>query len=408
MDALVNMSQKMNPCLLLLVLVCTLFLVVSDAISGNAYAYSNNNDDSSSVKEELTMEAADGNSRQILGPEAFNPKLQQAYTALQAWKRAITSDPRGITTTWVGYDVCKYTGVFCAEPLDKSRDLVVAGIDLNHGWLGGTLVEELGLLADISLLHLNTNRFIGTIPTSFKDLHLLAELDLSNNLFNGPFPTPILAIPQLLYLDLRFNHFQGPVPTALFDKQLDALFLNNNGFDEQIPHNMGYSPASVINFANNRFSGTIPSSIGNAKMLQEILFLNNFIAGCLPKEVGLLEQVRVLDLSFNFITGQVPISLSCLKAVEELNLSHNNFYGEVPQSLCSMKSLKNFTVSYNYFTAEGSTCPSIPKRGVAFDDTLNCIPARPSQRPLQQCFAFAAKPKICTVTPGYDKLPCII
>ena len=46
----------------------------------------------------------------------LNPSLRAAYVALQAWKASITSDPHGITSTWVGFNVCKYKGVFCAPP----------------------------------------------------------------------------------------------------------------------------------------------------------------------------------------------------------------------------------------------------------------------------------------------------
>ncbi|OMO87339.1 leucine-rich repeat extensin-like protein 4-like protein [Corchorus olitorius] len=38
-------------------------------------------------------------------------KLSNAYTALQAWKSAISDDLLGILKTWVGSDVCKLAGV---------------------------------------------------------------------------------------------------------------------------------------------------------------------------------------------------------------------------------------------------------------------------------------------------------
>ena len=47
-----------------------------------------------------------------------NPRLRNAYIALQAWKEAILSDPSNFTGDWVGSDVCKYTGVFCSPAPD--------------------------------------------------------------------------------------------------------------------------------------------------------------------------------------------------------------------------------------------------------------------------------------------------
>lgn len=112
------------------------------------------------------------------------------------------------------------------------------------------------LSSDMSLLHLNSNRFTGVIPDTFKDLPFLTELDLSNNQFSGLFPSPSLLIPNLEFLDLRFNNFSGPIPEAIFDTRLDAIFLNNNQFEGQIPSNLGNSPASVINLATTDFPVT--------------------------------------------------------------------------------------------------------------------------------------------------------
>ncbi|GAB4828365.1 Leucine-rich repeat extensin-like protein 4 [Ancistrocladus abbreviatus] len=117
-----------------------------------------------------------------------NSKLRDAYIALQAWKQAIISDPLNLTANWVGSNVCKYTGVFCARAPYNRSIRTVAGIDLNHGDIAGFLPEELGLLTDVALFHINSNRFCGTVPRKFKNLKLLFELDLSNNRFAGKFP----------------------------------------------------------------------------------------------------------------------------------------------------------------------------------------------------------------------------
>ncbi|KAL5671026.1 hypothetical protein ACJX0J_015332, partial [Zea mays] len=118
-------------------------------------------------------------------------RLRDAYVALQTWKRqAIFSDPSNLTADWVGPGVCNYTGVYCAQlPSGPDRGaLAVAGVDLNHGDIAGFLPPELGLLADLALLHLNSNRFCGVLPRALRRLRLLHELDLSNNRFVGPFP----------------------------------------------------------------------------------------------------------------------------------------------------------------------------------------------------------------------------
>ncbi|CAA7046303.1 unnamed protein product [Microthlaspi erraticum] len=89
-------------------------------------------------------------------------------------------------------NACNYTGVFCLRLPDNRRIRTVAIIDLNHADIAAYFPEELGLLTDLALFHVNLNRFCGTVPHWFKQLKLLLELDLSNNRFAGKFPTVVL------------------------------------------------------------------------------------------------------------------------------------------------------------------------------------------------------------------------
>ncbi|XXG64318.1 hypothetical protein AAC387_Pa05g2303 [Persea americana] len=345
-----------------------------------------------------------------------NPKLSNAYTALQAWKSAITGDPSGILKTWVGTNVCAYGGVFCAEAQDMSTELLVAGIDLNHASLQGSLVKELSLLSDLSILHLNSNRFSGTIPDSFRDLQNLSELDLSNNQFSGPFPLLTLQLPNLLYLDIRYNKFSGQIPEELFNRGLDAIFLNNNMFQGQIPQSLGNSPASVITLANNNLSGSIPASFGYmGPRIKEISFFNNHLTGCIPEGVGFLTDMEVLDVSHNALSGHLPDTLSCLSGVEVLNLAYNQLSGDLPDIVCSLKSLVNLTVSYNYFSGFSQECSKLVFRSVGFDFSGNCIPGKNMQRPPPECSEIpgdlnclrvpSAKPLMCETM---DQIPGVI
>nr|KYP61393.1 Uncharacterized protein At4g06744 family [Cajanus cajan] len=316
-------------------------------------------------------------------PGSSVPKPEGAYTALQAWKCAITEDPLKILESWVGPNVCSYKGVFCANPqdeMDASAFPVVAGIDLNHANLQGTLVKELSLLTDLSLFHLNSNRFTGTVPDAFRDLVFLEELDLSNNQLSGPFPAATLYMPGLIYLDLRFNYFSGALPQELFSKNLDAIFLNNNQFEGEIPQNLGGSPASVINLANNKLSGNIPAR--------------------------LFTEMQVLDVSFNSLTGHLPDTLSCLQDIEVLNVAHNKLSGELSDVVCSLRSLANLTVAYNFFSGFSQQCSRLFFRNVGFDFSLNCIPGRDMQRPQPECSVVPGGSLSCLRIPTPRPLVC--
>ncbi|RZR77884.1 hypothetical protein BHM03_00003092 [Ensete ventricosum] len=333
------------------------------------------------------------------------------YQALQAWKSAITEDPNGILASWVGPNVCSYKGVFCSEPPEEdssSSPSVVSGIDLNHANLKGSLVKELSLLIHLSFLHLNSNRFSGAaVPDSFRELQYLTELDLSSNQFSGPFPTSTLLIPNLLYLDLRFNSFSGELPDELFEKDLDAIFLNNNQFEGQIPMNLWASPASVITLANNRFSGSIPANFGyTGSGIKELLFLNNKLTGCIPQGVGFLNDIEVLDLSFNSLTGHVPSSLSCLSDIEVLNVAHNQLSGALPDLVCDLKSLLNLSVSYNFFSGFSQDCDKLSFRNVGFDFSGNCVAGKDMQRPPPQCTGLPGVDLSCLRIPSTQAVAC--
>ncbi|RRT55288.1 hypothetical protein B296_00010432, partial [Ensete ventricosum] len=322
-----------------------------------------------------------------------NPRLRDAYVALQAWKQAILSDPHNFTGNWVGPNVCIYRGVYCA-PLPCNHSLnVVAGIDLNHADIAGYLPEELGLLTDLALFHINSNRFCGTVPHKFRNLGRLFEIDLSNNRFAGKFPRVLLDLPSLKFLDIRFNEFEGAVPRELFDKPLDAIFINHNRFAFDVPDNLGNSPVSVIVLANNRFRGCLPASLGNmSNTLNEIILMNNGLRSCLPSEIGLLRKLTVFDVSFNQLLGPLPEEIRGMVSLEQLDVAHNLLSGRIPESICHLPHLQNFTFSYNFFTGEPPSCLKVQ----SFDDKRNCLPQRPLQRSEKQCKSFLAHPVDCS------------
>ncbi|GKV19647.1 hypothetical protein SLEP1_g29877 [Rubroshorea leprosula] len=306
-----------------------------------------------------------------------NPRLQNAYIALQAWKHAITSDPNDFTANWYGPEVCNYTGVYCAPaPNDPHNTTTVAGIDLNHANIAGYLPEDLGLLADLALFHINSNRFHGTLPSSFCKLHLLFELDVSNNKFTGEFPSVVFSLPSLKFLDIRYNEFHGKIPSELFDLKLDALFINNNYFQSSLPENLGNSPVSVLVLANNAIRGCIPSSFSKmAGTLSQIILLNSGLTGCLNNDLGNFKNVKVFDVSSNNLVGPLPESIGEMKLLEQLNVAHNNLSGDIPESICTLPRLKNFTYSYNYFCSEPPICLKVLEyRCCRLPSESKCLP----------------------------------
>nr|KJB79255.1 hypothetical protein B456_013G040300 [Gossypium raimondii] len=339
----------------------------------------------------------DGYEYTVKTTEKFeNERLRRAFIALQAWKKAMYSDPKNITSNWFGPNVCDYKGVYCVRAMDDPKLKVVAGIDLNHADIAGYLPVELGLLTDVALIHLNSNRFCGIIPESLSELTLMHEFDVSNNRFVGDFPKVVLSWPSVKFIDLRFNNFEGCLPPELFKKDLDALFLNDNRFTCNIPETIGKSTVSVVTFANNKFKGCIPRSIGKMSNLDEIIFSNNNLGGCFPQEIGLLRNVTIFDVSKNSFVGSLPANFSGFEKVDVLDISGNKLTGSVPEDICKLPSLSSFKFSYNYFSEEHMACIKPERKNIVVEDTGNCVAGRMKQKTDKECKQVVSNPVDCS------------
>ncbi|KAJ6834125.1 uncharacterized protein M6B38_335780 [Iris pallida] len=339
-------------------------------------------------------------------PSDFVNVLQyNAYKVIQRFKSTITCDPKNVTGTWTGPRPCGYTGFRCDTPPGLTDTPTIASVDFNgFGLAAPTLSGFLDGLPDLAIFHANSNGFAGTVPC-LAGLRFLYELDFSNNRLSGRFPYELLPLRNLLFLDVRYNSLAGAVPPGAFLLGVDVLFLNNNGFSQPLPANLGASPVKYLTLANNLFTGPIPPSICNASnTLIEVLFLNNRLSGCLPYEVGLLRKATVFDAGSNQITGPIPLSFGCLGKVEQLNLAGNLLYGEVPDSVCRLPSLLNLTLSENYFTSVGASCYGLIKKKT-LNIRRNCVPGLPGQRSGWECAQFLAKPKCC---PPSTFIPCAL
>ncbi|CAM0903906.1 unnamed protein product [Alopecurus aequalis] len=344
--------------------------------------------------------------------EFENLRLYRAYLVIQKFRKTVTHDPKDVTSTWKGTDLCgSYKGFFCERPRNV-RDRTVASVDLNGYQLrADSLLGFVDKLPDLALFHANSNNFGGAVP-SLKGLQYFYELDLSNNkLAPAPFPTDVLGLTNATFIDIRFNGFFGELPAGLFSSFpfVEAIFVNNNQFSGYLPDNLGDSPVYYLSLANNQFTGPIPASIGRAAdTLLEVLFLSNRLSGCLPYELGLLAKATVIDAGTNQLTGPIPSSYACLRNVEQLNLAENLLYGVVPDALCRLAydgHLANLTLSGNYFTWLGLSCWDLIHEGKLNVDR-NCIPWASNQRSYEECAEFFHENWTKMTCPVSFHVPC--
>ncbi|XP_062219668.1 uncharacterized protein At4g06744-like [Phragmites australis] len=354
-------------------------------------------------------------------PQDFpNEQLYRAYIVIQRFKSTITSDPKNVTATWTGHDLCgetTYVGFYCGSPPGGDKKLTVTGVILNGYTLHApTLQGFVDQLPDLALFHAASNNFGGDIPR-LAGLGYMYQLSVSNDLPLQTQQAEQLGTKATASGNVGVGAMLGNCVTATFNISFNigvpgrkgghipsvtdakALLLNHNNLSGPLPVDLGFSKLSYLALANNKLTGPIPSSIGHLQdSLLEVLLLNNQLSGCLPHELGMLTKATVIDAGMNQLTGPIPSSFSCLSSVEQLNLAGNRLYGEVPDALCKLVGpsghLANLTLSSNYFTSAGPACVALIKDGV-LDVKSNCIPGFANQRRPAECAVFLSQPKTC-------------
>ncbi|XP_042012458.1 receptor-like protein 9DC3 [Salvia splendens] len=89
---------------------------------------------------------------------------------------------------------------------------------------------------------------------------------------------------------------------------------------------------TTIDLSSNRFSGSIPPSLGNLNTLRFLNLSRNTLGGHIPSSLGRMSLLESLDLSSNKLDGEIPSGLARLTFLAKLNLSMNNLEGQIPQS----------------------------------------------------------------------------
>ncbi|BBH06406.1 Leucine-rich repeat protein kinase family protein [Prunus dulcis] len=240
--------------------------------------------------------------------------------------------------------------------LTELRSLILAGCSFN-----GEIPDELGNLAELSFFASSQYDFF-IFPTLCKSLVLLRALN-SNN-FSGAIPPSLGKLSKLYWLDLADNQLTGTIPISTYHSPgLDLLLkakhfhLNKNQLSGIIPSKLFSSKMALIHLLldGNRFTGTIPVTLGLIKTLEVLRLDTNALAGSVPSDLNNLTNVNELDLSNNsFDPSEAPLWFSTLPSLTTLAMEFGSLQGVVPEKLFSLPNLQLVKLKYN-----------------AFNDTLN-------------------------------------
>ncbi|KAK4357803.1 hypothetical protein RND71_023413 [Anisodus tanguticus] len=171
-------------------------------------------------------------------------------------------------------------------------------------------------------------------------------LDLSDNNITGEVPCWIWSI-ALSYLNLSCNFLDSlEEPYYISTDYWMVIDLHTNRIKGDVP----ILPTSLTYFsvANNKFTGSIPSSICNLDQLQFLDMSNNAINSKLPPCLfQMCDYLLVLNLGRYRLSGIILDTFSLNCSLITLDLSSNTLEGRFPRSLERCASLEVLDIGSN-------------------------------------------------------------
>ena len=214
-------------------------------------------------------------------------------------------------------------------------------LNLNSNNLVGTLPAQLGNLSGLAELYLFYNQLSGSIPASLGNLTALNTLVLFSNQLTGAIPPELGNLTNLTTLSLYSNELSGSIPTVLGSlTKLTNLDLHSNLLSGSIPTTLGsLVKLRDLSLSSNQLTGPIPVELANLTDLNYLDMSGNLLSGSIPPQLGTLSNLYNLHLYSNQLTGTIPSELSNLSSLQYLNLGGNLLSGSIPPELGNLISL---------------------------------------------------------------------
>jgi len=207
----------------------------------------------------------------------------------------------------------------------------------SHGFqlFGRTVPPGLGILPFLRMYYISYNRIVSSGVTG---------LDFITSLTNST---------QLNFLAIDGNMLEGVIPETIgnLSKDLSTLYMGQNRFSGSIPTSIGLlSGLKLLNISYNSISGEIPHELGQLAELQELSLAGNEISGVIPDSLANLLNLNLIDLSRNKLMGRIPTSFGNLQSLLYMDLSSNQLNESNPMEILNLPTLSNvLNLSMNPF-----------------------------------------------------------
>ncbi|OMO54450.1 hypothetical protein CCACVL1_27792 [Corchorus capsularis] len=240
----------------------------------------------------------------------------------------------------------------------------------------GSIPSPLLNFSALRVLNLKHNHLVGNIPFSINGTHELRSLRillLGNNSLNGAIPELVCRLKNISIMDLSKNFFSGPLPSCLYNiswgnVDITSISLSQECLgaftpppDYEVDRHLLTNPVFLTNFEFPKMEVEVDFITknrldfykGNPLDLMSGLDLScNNLSGEIPPALGRLTSIHALNLSHNQLVGSIPISFSELAQIESLDLSYNGLIGKIPSELGNLNFLQVFDVGHNNLSGE--------------------------------------------------------
>ncbi|KAJ6842983.1 receptor-like kinase TMK4 [Iris pallida] len=241
-------------------------------------------------------------------------------------------------------------------------------------------------MGQLSLVWLQVNSFTGPIP-DVSNLSVLSSFNVRDNLLTGPVPKSLLTSTSLQNASLADNLLQGPIPVFTNGIEADAEKENVFCGDKcdprvdvllEVAGGFGYPASFAQSWTGN--DPCVGSWLGitcdpQGKDVIVLNFANQKLTGTISSDVASLTSLTKLILNNNNITGKIPDSLTGLKSLQVLDVSNNNLYGKVPDfdKSVSVKVSGNPFIGQDVIPGEGGSSGSMMSVGAIVGIVLAVI-----------------------------------
>uniref|UniRef100_A0A7S4IPU2 L domain-like protein n=1 Tax=Odontella aurita TaxID=265563 RepID=A0A7S4IPU2_9STRA len=224
------------------------------------------------------------------------------------------------------------------------------GSDAGTGWFGVVCDDE-GSVTD---LHLENNYLVGSsLPPEISSLHRLESLNMGSNSIRGTLPRKLADLANLQILYLFDNNFVGSIPDM--PPLLRVLNLGSNDITGEIPSQLGnLDNLGMLDLSRNSLITTIPESLmslTNLRSLKISQFLSKgaYVQGTIPTAIGNLQTLETLDIDSGKLVGTLPDQITRLHKLVNLDLGHNLLASTIPSSIGDLQNLETCFLDGNHF-----------------------------------------------------------